>query len=563
MTELIDQEHEKTKFEKAQQLFLDALDVVPPSGRQAWVLHQSNASNDVVEIVLAMLRADAAIEDRLQDFGNNETIPLPMATPSGSAVNWVARTFPQINNYEILSEIARGGMGVVYKAKQLRPNRLVAIKMIRAGSFASRSEIERFFTEADAAAQLDDESVVPVYEFGEVNGEPFIAMKYIDGDNLEAILSRDVVSIPKSLNLLVAISRAIAVAHDRGIIHRDIKPSNILVDRVSGRPWITDFGLAKYVEKESGATAAGDILGTPGYMAPEQAIGDANSATPASDVYGLGAILYRMLTGRPPILPDSSNIAAVIQLIREHDVASPRSIHRWIPRPLNTICMKCLESEPGRRYSTARDLANDLQRYLDGEAIQAKPLGLHRRFHRWSMHRPGLAVTWYGIAIFYAYHLACRGFGWVSDPTFNFAATLIAATMAISAWVWQSQLIRTSGAGWVLYAWLSSDVFLLTILLFWADSANSPLILVYHVMVAGSVLRCRSHLVAYTTCIAMSGYFTHCVYLQIAYAKASPKITTVIPTLLSLLIIGIIQYYSVRRSAVSFESQGARSSIAK
>ena len=201
MTELSDQENEKTKFEKAQQLFLDALDVVPPSGRQAWVLHQSNASNDVVEIVLAMLRADAAIEERLQDFGNNETIPLPMATPSGSAVNWGARTFPQINNYEILSEIARGGMGVVYKAKQLRPNRLVAIKMIRAGSFASRSEIERFFTEADAAAQLDDESVVPVYEFGEVNGEPFIAMKYIDGDNLEAILSRDVVSIPKSLNL--------------------------------------------------------------------------------------------------------------------------------------------------------------------------------------------------------------------------------------------------------------------------------------------------------------------------------------------------------------------------
>lgn len=183
--------------------------------------------------------------------------------------------------------------------------------------------------------------------------EPFIAMKYIDGEDLESLLARNALSMLACMNILLTICGAVSGAHDRGIIHRDIKPSNILIDRVSGWPWITDFGIAKYPERDSAATNAGDVMGTPGYMAPEQAFGDACSATRATDVCGLGAILYRVLTGRPPIQTYSANLAVAIQLIREHDVVPPRSINRGIPRALNTICMKCLESDASHRYVNA------------------------------------------------------------------------------------------------------------------------------------------------------------------------------------------------------------------
>jgi serine/threonine-protein kinase len=397
-----------------------------------------------------------------------------------------------------------------------------------------------------------------VYELGAVNGEPFIAMKYIDGEDLASLLDHDAISSMESLRILLAICRAVAVAHERGIIHRDLKPSNILIDRASGRPWITDFGLAKYLNKDSDATAAGDVMGTPGYMAPEQAFGDVQATTATADVYGLGAILYRLLTGRPPIQAEAANLALTIQMIREHDVISPRSLSRRIPRALDTICMKCLETDPSLRYANAGEVANDLQRCLEGEAIQARPLGWARRLHRWARHRPGLSVTWCAIAIFYVYHLACQWFEWIDDPAFNSAATIISALAATSAWIWQRCLIRGRGATWVLYAWLTSDVMLLTLLLYFGDSANSPLVVLYHVVVAGSVLRCRTSLVGYVTVLATCGYCSHLAYLQLMYPPKVPPWTTAAPMLLSLLIIGIIQYFSLRRSTASYESQTAR-----
>ncbi len=561
MTEGDAQNHRRVQYEQAQRLFLEALSIEPPSAREEWLQSQTDYCEEVLGTVNAMLRADAESEHRLnrcQVRELAETI-VPLASLSKSE----SRSFPQLENYEILQEIARGGMGVVYKARQIRPSRMVAIKMMRAGSFASTMQVERFFTEAEAAAQLDDESVVPVYEFGEVNGEPFIAMKYIDGEDLEKLLARNALSMPACLNMLLTVCGAVSGAHDRGIIHRDIKPSNILIDRASGRPWITDFGIAKYLERDSGATHAGDVMGTPGYMAPEQAFGDACSATRATDVYGLGAILYRVLTGRPPIQTDSANLVVAIQLIREHDVIPPRSINRGIPRALNTICMKCLESDASRRYVNARELADDLQRYLEGEAIQAKPLGAARRLHRWARHRPGLAVTWCVLAIFYAYHLSCRLFGWYYDPAFDQAATVISASAALSAWVWQLLLRRTNGAAWVLYAWVSCDVALLTLLLFSTSSANSSLVLLYHVIVTGSVLRCRTDLVAYVTILTMSGYGIHLAYLQWFAPLRAPAITTYMPTFLSLLLIGIIQYFSLRKSAASYESRGTNGAVIK
>lgn len=560
MPDIGDQDEKKVKYDQTHKLFLDAINVEPSYERENWVRRQSEYGEEVRVIVLSMLRVDSNIEASLNPCEGNENGRAPTLYHHVSSVNCSPQSFPQLENFEIIEEIARGGMGVVYKARQYRPNRLVAIKMIRAGVFASKIELKRFFMEAEAASQLDGGSVVPVYESGEANGQPYIAMKYVEGENLERLLARNAIGLPEFLNLLLSVCRAISEAHQRGIIHRDIKPSNIVVDQASGRPWITDFGIAKYLDRDSGATVAGDLLGTPGYMAPEQAFGDAGSVTRATDVYGIGAILYRVLTGRPPIQTDSTNIANAIQLIRENDVIAPRSIHRWIPRELNTICMKCLESEASLRYSDASELASELQRYIDGEGIHAKPLGFARRLHRWARHRPGLAATWSSLAIFYTYYLSIRCFGLYYDTkdytAFDLPATLITASVAISAWIWQLFLIRTNGATWVLYVWVSCDIVFLTLLLFAAESANSPLVLLYHVIVAGSILRCRTDLVAYVTFLSISGYAIHLLYLLWA-ARRFPEITTYVPTLLSLLLIGIVQYLSLRRSAASYESQGA------
>ncbi|MCA9176648.1 MAG: serine/threonine protein kinase [Planctomycetales bacterium] len=558
MNSAADSEPNKRDDERAQQLFLAALEVAPEQ-RLDWVQGQSKYHEAVRARVTAMLQADAAEQET---WGKpDDSVSVATVHLSLPPMDSTPKTYPRIANYEVLEEVARGGMGVVYKARQHRPSRIVAIKMIRGGAFASRTEVERFITEAEAAAQLDDEAVVPVYELGVVQGEPFIAMKYIDGDNLESLLRAGKLSLSESLRILIAVCRAVAIAHRRGIVHRDLKPSNILIERSSGRPWLTDFGLAKYLDKDSRMTSAGDVLGTPGYMAPEQAWGNTDAVTAATDVYGLGAILYRLLTGSPPIQSDAANLARTIQLIRDHDVIAPRSVSRKIPRALDTVCMKCLEAEPRQRFADAGELADDLQRFLDGETVQARPLAWTHRLHRWARHRPGLAVTWCALATFYLYHLAARWFDWIhDDPAFNMAVASVSIGAATLAWIWQRLLIRRSGATWVLYAWLTSDVMLLTLMLFFGDSVKSPLVVLYHVVVAGSVLRCRTHLVGYVTLLAIGGYCFHLAltHFQLTRAKTEPPWSEVVPMLLSLVLIGIIQYFSLRRSNSSYESPQVR-----
>jgi serine/threonine-protein kinase len=546
---------DRNQYDLIQQLFLDALEQSEEMDPEDWVQLQTSYSEEVKAAAIAMLRADSGYRDgRIRSDPKTDEVPVTVQNLSSfsSSQEPIAPTF---ENYEILGEIARGGMGVVYKARQLRPNRLVAIKMIRRNIFSSRTEIERFFTEAEAASQIDNESVVPIFELGKVNGEPFIAMKFIDGENLEVLLENETVKISSFLQQVIAICRAVAAAHDRGIIHRDIKPSNIVVDRISGRPWITDFGLAKYLERDSSATAAGDIVGTPGYMAPELALGDSNRATRAVDVYGLGAVLYRGLTGRPPIETDSKGLVSMIQRIREHDVIAPRAIQSKVPKALSTICMKCLDADPARRYQHAGELAEDLQRFLDDEPIHAKPLSWWRRIHRWARNRPGLAIAWCGLSVFYLYHLLCYFANLYPDPHFHNAATAITVTAAISAWIWQLALTRTQGAAWVFYVWITCDLTLLTLLLFWAISANSSLVLLYHVIVAGSVLRCRKALVAYATLVAMFGYGLHLFYLYATQPHEVPEIHQAVPTMLSLVLIGVIQYFSLLKSTSSFEAR--------
>jgi serine/threonine protein kinase len=314
---------------------------------------------------------------------------LPSAGVNGSGSAGATRQPPHsaAADYEILGLLGRGGMGVVYKARQVGLNRLVALKMILAGSHASSEELLRFKIEAEAVAELQHPNIVQVYDFGQRDGRPFFSLEYLDGGSLQQQLDgtpRD----PRWCALLIeTLARAMDFAHHRGIVHRDLKPANILMT-ADGTPKITDFGLAKRFLEESGQTGTEAILGTPTYMAPEQAQGNKNIGPPA-DVYALGAILYDVLTGRPPF--KGATALDTIQMVQTADPVPPSRWQAKLPRDLETICLKCLEKEPAKRYPTAAALADDLLAFLERRPIQARPVGVLERAWKWTARRPTLA----------------------------------------------------------------------------------------------------------------------------------------------------------------------------
>lgn len=280
------------------------------------------------------------------------------------------RTTSDFGDYEIIEPIAEGGMGVVYKARQTKLNRLVALKMIRSGEFADDEEVQRFDSEARAAAKLDHPGIVPVYEVGEINGQHFYSMALVEGVSLHEKVKRDGPMSPqRAAETLKQVAEAVQFAHDAGIINRDVKPHNILLDQ-SDSPRVVDFGLAK--QGDSDLTIAGQVLGTPSYMSPEQAEGNQGEIGPASDVYSLGATLYYVLTGHPPFRAES-----VVKTLKKVVEDRPDSIRQWnhaVDQNLQSICLKCMEKAPARRYSTAQDLAQDLGRWLQKKPVQARPV---------------------------------------------------------------------------------------------------------------------------------------------------------------------------------------------
>ncbi len=270
-------------------------------------------------------------------------------------------------DYEIIHEVARGGMGVVFRARQVSLNRTVALKMILAGQLANDTEVKRFYTEAEAAANLDHPGIVPIFEVGQHEGQHYFSMGFVEGQSLSQRLAEGPLPAREAAELIRRVSEAIEYAHQRGVIHRDLKPANILLDP-DGNPRVTDFGLAKKIQGDSGLTGSGQIMGTPSYMPPEQASGQRGEVGPAADVYALGATLYALVTGRPPFQA-ATPMDTVIQVISDEPVP-PRRLNASIPRDLETICLKCLEKGQSRRYASASDLAADLRRYLDGEPIR-------------------------------------------------------------------------------------------------------------------------------------------------------------------------------------------------
>ncbi len=300
------------------------------------------------------------------------------------------------SGYDLMELIGRGGMGVVYKARQLSLKRVVALKMLPVDLGVGRAALGRFHTEAEAAARLQHPNIVQIYEVGQWDGRPFYSMEYVEGGNLARRLARGPLAVRTAAELVEVLARAVHYAHERGVAHRDLKPSNVLLT-LDGSPKIADFGLAKWLEEGAGGTdltqhtRTGEILGTPAYMAPEQAAGLTKDAGAGADIYALGAILYELLTGRPPFGGPTS-LHALHRVLYE-DPIPPTRLQPKVPRDLQTICLTCLHKDPTRRYPTAWALADDLKRFLAGEQVQARPVGRWERMRQWARRRPAIAVV--------------------------------------------------------------------------------------------------------------------------------------------------------------------------
>ncbi len=372
------------------------------------------------------LAHDLRLHFQVHDALRTEPLPRPTLVGRARAGGRPAGDRPALPGYEVLGELGRGGMGVVYKARQVALDRVVAVKMILAGSHAGAEERARFRREAEAAARLHHPHVVQIYEVGEAEGRPYLALEYVDGGSLDRRTAGTPQPAAAAARLVETLAQAVQYAHERGIVHRDLKPSNVLlqesttgdtgdtgkdrsrhtnglVSSSSGAsvvhstiPKIADFGLAKRLDGGPGPTQSGDLLGTPSYMAPEQAEGKSGTTGPATDVYGLGAILYELLTGRPPFKAETP-LDTLLQ-VRSEEPVSPSQLQPHCPRDLATICLKCLHKEPRRRYPCAVALAEDLRRFLDGKPIRARPVGAAERALKWARRHPA-TTAWMGLVV--------------------------------------------------------------------------------------------------------------------------------------------------------------------
>src|SRR6266566_215529 len=323
----------------------------------------------------------------------------------------IARILKDFGDYELLEEIGRGGQGVVYRARQKSLNRIVALKVIGLAHWATEAHVKRFRMEAEAAAHLDDPRIVPIYEIGERDGACYFSMKFIEGGQLDKVIGSELMPGRKAAELMAKLARTLDYAHQHGVLHRDVKPGNILLD-AKGEPHLTDFGLARLVETESTVTRTLEVLGTPSYMAPEQAVGNNAAISAITDVYGIGAVLYQLLTGHPPFAGGTTY--ETIKLLLDTEPRQPRLWNARIDRDVSTICLKCLEKDPKRRYSSALALAEDLERWLKHEPIVARRTGPLTRGMKWVRRNPTSGLL---------------------------AASLIALTAAAGWIIWKSELI--------------------------------------------------------------------------------------------------------------------------
>jgi hypothetical protein len=457
-----------------------------------------------------------------------------------------------VGDYEIVGEIGRGGMGVVYKARQAGLNRVVALKVILAGEHAGQDALARFRAEAEAVARLQHANVVQVYEVGDHAGLPFISLEYCPGGSLDRKLAGKPLPPGEAAALIRTLAAAVQAAHAAGVVHRDLKPANVLLD-AAGTPKVTDFGLAKRLG-EPGRTATGAILGTPSYMAPEQADCKGRTVGPAADVYALGAILYECLTGRPPF--KAGNLLATVRQVVGDEPVPPRQLMPQTPRDLQTICLKCLEKDPRRRYSSAQALGDDLLAYQRGEAISARPPGVAGRVDRWVRSRPALAATLIALTALYLNHLALLWMGVENEGgDFHWFATGLTVVWASGAVAFQWLVSRSRWSEAATYGWAALDVVMATLMMARGQGPRSALLVGYPLLIVGTALRFRISLLWFVTALCVASYLGlvadaawHRPNLAIA-----PKDWMIFS--LGLLIVGFLQHQFLRRLRAATASE--------
>jgi serine/threonine-protein kinase len=410
----------------------------------------------------------------------------------------------EFGEYEIVGELGRGAMGVVYRARQRELGREVALKLVHRHVAADPEAFARFQREARAASQVNDPGLVAVHEAGAHHGQWYIAMELVEGRGLDEVVGDGPLEARRAAELLADVARAVDRLHQAGIVHRDLKPGNVLIDP-SGRPRLTDFGLAKFEGDVGAASTGGTIVGTPAYLAPEQVTARFGPVGPRADVYGLGAILYELLTGRPPRggTKDDSALRALVAAA-EHVPIAPRALRPAIPVDLERVCLRCLERRPEDRYPSARALARDLEQFLSGQPTDAAPPGAVARLRRWARRRPALAVRLAGVAAFWGLALVDYAVLAVSSSGFFGEVSLLLGGWAAFSLALERLARRRPRAA--AYLWAGADWVLFTAILLTGDGAASPMVVVYPLLVLVSASWLRERIVAFVTALALASY---------------------------------------------------------
>jgi serine/threonine-protein kinase len=443
--------------------------------------------------------------------------------------------------YVLLEEVGRGGMGVVYKARQAGLDRVVAVKMILSGALASADQVSRFRAEARAAAGLEHEHIVAVFDADEIHGQPYFAMQYVAGPSLARVLKGGPLSAEQAARCVAGVARAVAHLHAHGVVHRDLKPSNILLDD-TGKPYVTDFGLVKMLAGDGHVTSTNAILGTPAYMAPEQAAGRTAEVGPLSDVYSLGAVLYETLTGRAPFQAETQ-LDLLVQVL-ESEPVRPRQLNPGVPHALELICLKCLDKDPSQRYASAAALAQDLDHFLMGkdEDIAARHVGVARRLRRWARRQPALASRVAALALILAVIQA--NFLVFHNVTLRGHLVTVGALLiwGAASWFFQHLLDKGIWPDVTRCAWAGCDLLLFSALLVLNDAFGGPLLVGYPLLVAGAGLWFRPGLVWFTAGLAAACY----VVLAAATTPSYPPHVHAI-FVVGMLVLGFVTCSQVQR----------------
>ena len=412
----------------------------------------------------------------------------------------------EFGKYELLEELGRGGMGVVYKARQIDLDRVVALKMILASQFASPDEVRRFYAEARAAGSLKHANIVGIHEVGQEYGQHYFAMDCIDGPSLANVLKEGPMEPEAAAKCLVAVARAVDYLHSHNIIHRDLKPGNILLDD-DFQPYVTDFGLAKIFLADTGQTRTGTIIGTPSYMAPEQAAGRLDDVSHASDVYSLGAILYEALTGRA-VFKEENPLDTLVQVL-EREPAAPTRLNPNVPRALELICLRCLEKDAKKRYASAAEFGDDLERFLRGEPVLASHADIGQRARRWIRREPALVSRLF--ALFVASAIVQGNYLTVgTDWPYHSRIMTVFGIWAVMSFIFQQMLNKDFYSNPTRFAWTVGDAALLAILLSIAEGPLGPLLIGYPTLIVASGLFFRVRLVVFETITCLLSFATLC-----------------------------------------------------